>query len=294
VLNVLARRAGYCRAVLFDSSVQGPGAPAELIAALQAADACPGVEVILLIRGGGNAEDLSCFNDEALARALAQIQRPVISGVGHEIDTTIVDFIADRRAPTPSAAAELVAADAAELCAAIEKYTQRFGRCILGSIDGEREKLRRLFDRRVLRDISGSVLGRQQQLDDLTERLVRGAVSRTHGVGPRGEVQRRWYEQLLTRLTVPLQRRLTDRGHRCELLSDDVLRSGRHRLERLAQRLRDAELRLGALDPRAPLELGFALVWDEQGQLVRDPASVESNAELRIDVKQGRLTARRT
>lgn len=292
VLHVLSRRARYCRAVLFDTSVQGSGAPAEIIEALKAADACPGIEVILLIRGGGSAEDLSCFNDEALARALAEIERPVISGVGHEIDTTIVDFIADRRAPTPSAAAELVATDVGELCTAIEKFTQRAGRCIIGAVEAEREKLQRLFDRRVLRDISGTVQGRQQLLDELTHRLVRGAVARTHGVGPRGEVRRQWYEQLLTRLTVPLQRRLRDGRHRFELTEDDLLRGGRHRLERIAQRLRDAELRVNAMNPRAPLEAGFALVWDEHGQLVRSPEA--ASGELKVEVQHGQFTARRT
>jgi exodeoxyribonuclease VII large subunit len=291
VLHVLSRRARYCRAVLFHASVQGSPAPAEIIEALKAADACPEVEVILLIRGGGSAEDLSCFNDEALARALAEIQRPVISGVGHEIDTTIVDFIADRRAPTPSAAAELVATDVGELCAAIEKFTQRAGRCIIATVEAERVKLHRLFDRRVLRDISGKVGGRRQLLDEMTLRAVRAAVARTHGVGPRGEVQRGWYEQLLTRLTVTLQRRLRDGRHRFGLLEDDMLRGGRHRLERLAQRLRDTELRLNALNPKAPLEAGFALVWDENGELVRAPEN--ASGELKVEVQHGQFKARR-
>jgi exodeoxyribonuclease VII large subunit len=294
VLNVLSRRAPYSRVVLFHTSVQGATAPPDIIAALQAADSCPDVDVILLIRGGGSAEDLSCFNDEALARALAEIQRPVVSGVGHEIDTTIVDFIADRRAPTPSAAAELVASDVGDLCSAIELFTQRTGRAIMGAVEREREQLRRLFDRRVLRDMYGSVSGRQQQVDEYTERLVRCAVARTHGIGPRGEVQRQWYEQLLTRLTVPLQRHIRDRAHRFELLQDDLLRGGRHRTQRLAQRLRDAQLRLTALDPNAPLELGFALVRTEDGALVRDPCAVPQDAVLDIKVKQGRFGARRT
>ena len=294
VLNVLSRRASYSRAVLFHASVQGSGAPAEIIEALKAADACPGIEVILLIRGGGSAEDLSCFNDEALARALAEVRRPVISGVGHEIDTTIVDFIADRRAPTPSAAAELVAADVSELCTAIEKFTQRAGRCIIGMVEAERARLHRLFDRRVLRDISGKVQGRQQLLDELAHRMVRAGVARTHGVGPRGEVQRQWYEQLLTRLTVPLQQKLRDGKHRFELLEDDMLRGGRHRLERIGQRLRDTELRLNALNPKAPLEAGFALVWDANGELVRTPETIPAGADLRVEVQHGQFTARRT
>jgi exodeoxyribonuclease VII large subunit len=229
-----------------------------------------------------------------LARTLAEIQRPVISGVGHEIDTTIVDFIADRRAPTPSAAAELVALDTADLCSSLSLLARRAGRSIVGHIETEREALRRLFDQRILRDIAGSVHGREQQVDELAHRLVRATVARTHGVGPHGEVQRQWYEQLLTRLTVPLQRRLRDHRHRFELLQDDALRAGRHRFERLAQRVRDAELRLTSLDPAAPLQLGFALVRDEEGQLVRDPATVPVDSSLSVQVKQGSFTARRT
>jgi len=120
VLNVLSRRAPYASAVLFPAAVQGDAAPPELIAALNAADTCPGIEVILLVRGGGSIEDLWCFNDESLARALAEIQRPVITGVGHEIDFTIADFVADERAPTPSAAAELVCPDVADLRGALD------------------------------------------------------------------------------------------------------------------------------------------------------------------------------
>ncbi|HEM46767.1 MAG TPA: exodeoxyribonuclease VII large subunit, partial [Alphaproteobacteria bacterium] len=127
VLNVLRRRAPYAGVVLFPASVQGDSAPPEIAAALQAADACPGIEVILLIRGGGSIEDLWCFNDEKLARALAEIRRPVITGVGHEIDFTIADFAADARAPTPSGAAELVAPDRRALLEALARTAARIG-----------------------------------------------------------------------------------------------------------------------------------------------------------------------
>jgi exonuclease VII large subunit len=107
-------------------------------------------------------------------------------------------------------------------------------------------------------------------------------------------VQRQWYEQLLTRLTVPLQRRLQGTRHRFALLEDDALRAGRHRLERLKQRLRDVELRVHALNPRAPLEAGFALVWNQGGELVRDPAQAAEDGTLKVEVKHGQFTARRT
>ena len=221
VLNVLRRRAPYLDAVLIHASVQGDKAPPEIIRALRAADTCPGVEAILLVRGGGSIEDLWCFNDEALARALAEIERPVITGVGHEIDFTIVDFVADQRAPTPSAAAELVAPDAAELHGGVVDAMRALLRETLTRLDGAREALARLFDRRLIRDVAGALQSAGQEVDGLGEALVGAAASATYLGEERG------LEDYAQRLAEPVARRLGRAQHVLPLLSDDVLRAGR-------------------------------------------------------------------
>lgn len=128
VLSVMARRAPHVRVVVYPSVVQGSEAPSQLCAALRAAGERAEVDVILLVRGGGSLEDLWCFNDESLARQIAASSIPVISGVGHETDFTIADFVADQRAPTPTAAAELCAADQREMLAHLEALARQLAR----------------------------------------------------------------------------------------------------------------------------------------------------------------------
>jgi len=283
VLNVLRRRAPYLEVVIFPASVQGDSAPPEIIAALGAADHCPGVETILLVRGGGSLEDLWCFNDEMLARVLCEIERPVITGVGHEIDFTIADFVADRRAPTPSAAAELVAPDAAELSGAVSDRGLRLARGAGRSVEDGSERLSRLFDRRVLRDVLGSVDSANQDIDNLGNEL---AAAMAGGVMLDGEGG---LEDYISRMAGPLTRKLDDGAHILPRLSDDLLRSGRVGMEAKLTALGARERELKSGDPRAPKKLGFALVWDKDGKLVRDPESVTSGDSLRIEVRDGEM-----
>ncbi len=287
VLNVLRRRAPYLDIVLFPASVQGEGAPPELIAALRAADQCPGIEAVLLVRGGGSLEDLWCFNDETLARTLAEVQRPVITGVGHEIDFTIVDFIADRRAPTPSAAAELVAPDAAELRTGVDAASGRLLATLQHALDGAGDELERLFDRRVVRDVLGSVEQGGQEVDDAAQRLAELAATgvqldEEEGLG-----------DLVARLADPLARQLDDAEHLLPRLEGDLLHGARAGYESVVAELGARERELTARDPRAPKKLGFALVWDKEGQLVRDAEQVKPGDQLRVEVREGEMDVKR-
>jgi exodeoxyribonuclease VII large subunit len=286
VLNVLARRAPYLEAVVFPASVQGEKAAGELIAALKVADACPGIELILLVRGGGSIEDLWCFNDEALARAIAEIERPVITGVGHEIDFTIADFVADQRAPTPSAAAELAAPDSAELSAGVAGLEYELARACQSRLDTARVSLARLFDRRLIRDALGELEQAGQGVDSAAEELAQWAVGATQLGAERvlGD-----YTQ---RLALPLARKLERAGHVLPLLRDDVLRAGRQGAEDRAQLTAALAARLNGLDPRAPKKLGFALVWDADGRLVRRPEDAPTGTRLRVELAGGELSAR--
>src|SRR5271167_4794465 len=150
ILHVLARRFPATAVLIYPVSVQGAQAAAEIVAALESAGVRAECDVLILARGGGSLEDLWAFNDERLARVIAASSIPVISGVGHEIDFTIADFAADVRAPTPSAAAELVVPDAAEWFDAFAQFGARLRRGMLRRLEAHRERLRWLMGRAAL------------------------------------------------------------------------------------------------------------------------------------------------
>lgn len=287
VLNVLSRRAPYLEAVLFPASVQGEAAAPTIISALKAADRCPGVEVILLVRGGGSIEDLWCFNDEQLARALAQVERPVISGVGHEIDYTIVDFVADKRAPTPSAAAELAAPDVRDLAAAVDRSALALVAEARDVVAKRRDDVARLFDRRVVRDVVDALDSHGQGVDDLAGDMAQalaGAVQLGEGSA---------LELLASRLAHRMARELAEVQAAQPRQEAALAQAAGRQLAEQGARLDALGRNLYAIDPEAPLRLGFALVWDEAKQLVRDASKVSPGARLKVDVKRGSFTARR-
>lgn len=152
ILNILGRRFPYAQVVLAPVLVQGEGAPAQLIDALQSFNACKNVDVIILGRGGGSAEDLWAFNDERLAYAVYRSQIPVISAVGHETDFTICDFVADLRAPTPSAAAELAVPDQMQLRAEIHTLLSRMQRTVTNNLREQRLRLEQSTQKSVLKN----------------------------------------------------------------------------------------------------------------------------------------------
>ena len=177
--NVLRRRYPLVRVLLAPSLVQGDQAPPQIMAALQALDRRDEVDLILLVRGGGSLEELWAFNDERVARAIAACRHPVVSGVGHETDFTIADFVADLRAPTPSAAAELSVPDQAELRARIQGWEEQME----GSLNRQLGELRQAVDQqqRTLQRLSpqARVDTHRQQVDELTRRASRAVV---HGL----------------------------------------------------------------------------------------------------------------
>lgn len=172
MINVCGRRFPYAKLVLFPSLVQGPDAPPQLIAGMQYFNYTRSVDVIIIGRGGGSIEDLWAFNDEGLARAVAASQIPVISAVGHETDFTICDFVADRRAPTPSAAAELAVPDTAELKRKISNIITREADVIGAMLRLRREKLDSLANSRAMTDPKNLIEDRRVLLDHLSDRLM--------------------------------------------------------------------------------------------------------------------------
>lgn len=173
MLDTLSRRFPLVEVVLAPATVQGPAAAAELVAALQRLNEFAQPDVILLGRGGGSLEDLAAFNDEALARAIAASEAPVISAVGHEVDFSISDFAADLRAPTPTAAAELATPDQIELRAALRETQTSLGRMALAALREWRWALQAVGQRLERRSPLGRLFSDRQGVDDLVQRAER-------------------------------------------------------------------------------------------------------------------------
>lgn len=286
VLQVLRRRAPGVSVYLAPAAVQGQGAAAELRAALALAASHPEVEVIVLGRGGGSAEDLSAFNDEALVRAVAACPVPVIAAVGHEIDVTLVDFAADLRASTPSAAAELAVREWARWGDQVRSAEERLGSAVLRRLGQWRREVERLDP--ALRSPAARVARLRIALDRGAEALEAALVRRLLRTRARVAAA----ETRLARLS-------PERG----------LGAGRERLGRLEERLqawpdgalalrrrevhqREAELR--ALSPLAVLGRGYALVMRREGGLVRDAVSCQIGEALEVRLSRGELDCRVT
>jgi exodeoxyribonuclease VII large subunit len=172
ILNTLRRRYPLAKVVVSPAAVQGDAAPGEIVAALQRLFLEPGIDVILLARGGGSLEDLWCFNDERVVRAVANSPIPIISGVGHETDFTLADFAADLRAPTPTAAAELATPDRAELALHIDQLSRGLDDAVRARLDLETSQLSDL--QRSLERLSPlrMIQERRQRLDELASRSL--------------------------------------------------------------------------------------------------------------------------
>jgi len=288
ILKVLARRFPPAAVLIYPSAVQGAAAVPALIAALETAAARAECEVLILARGGGSLEDLWAFNDERLARVIAASPLPVVSAVGHEVDFTIADFVADVRAPTPSAAAELVVPDSRACLEALRRSAARLTvsmrrelRALDARLEGTRGRLALVHP--------GVRLEQQtQRLDDLARRLA-GAV--------RARVQR---EQLgLAQLRGRLVRRSPDRLlHAQRSREQDLSVRLRHAVARrvndAAQRLALAQRALHSVSPLATLARGFAIVTRADGSLLGDAAGVAPGETIEARLARGTLIARVT
>lgn len=170
ILNTLRRRYALLEIILAPTQVQGDAAPDGIIRAIEKLNRLCNPDLIILARGGGSIEDLWAFNEERVARAIAASQAPVISGVGHETDFTIADFVCDLRAPTPTAAAELATPDKLDLLASLAEMEKRTGRAVEGVVSGKRWELNRLENQLVMRSPQNRVRSDRQRLDDLMHR----------------------------------------------------------------------------------------------------------------------------
>lgn len=281
VLTTLARRMPGVPVVVYPTQVQGESAAGQIVLALQTASARRECDVVLLCRGGGSIEDLWCFNDERVARAIVACALPVVSGVGHETDFTIADFVADLRMPTPTAAAGAVCADRAELLERLAALRGGLHRCTLHAM-AQRAQQVDFLARRLVHP-GTRILAQARELAHLAERLS-GAFARA----TRGHALRlaRLEHRLIA--AAPAVERLEDMRHHLGARLRQALHAS---LARRTQHLASLSAQLGQLSPEAVLTRGYSIVSTADGSIVRDARQLQRGAAVDISFARGRANA---
>ena len=283
VLSVLARRWPLADVEVLPVPVQGREAPAAIVAMLRKASASGRYDVLLLTRGGGSLEDLWAFNDEQVARAIHASAVPVVSAVGHEIDFSIADFVADLRAPTPSAASELLVPDAVAISRHLQQLQQRLLTLQQRKLQGQAQRLDHLFTRLQTQRPQARLARDHERLLHLQRRL--SAVLREQSQRRHTRLER-LHARLLAlhpRARLPLlARRLAEQDQR-------LRRAIAYTLERQQTTLRHAGHALHAVSPLATLERGYAILFDANGQVLRSANNVAAGTALRARLADGEL-----
>ncbi len=285
ILNILRRRHHSANVLIYPAQVQGENAAAEVAAGVLHFNREKNADVIVIARGGGSFEDLACFNDEALARTVAASEIPVISAVGHETDFTILDFVSDLRAPTPSAAAELVIRSRQDIEEELEEWHRRLGKAVRYQILIRRQALTELAQHRGFSRMMDLIHRRQQRLDDVVNRLA-------HAQRDIFDRQRRRFEGLAAAVRhydLPMRLAATHRDldARVAALAAAMRSLNLHRRGRL-ERMIEA---LQALSPLAILDRGYALVFDASGNLLKDARTAKPGQDITARLAQGEIRA---
>jgi exodeoxyribonuclease VII large subunit len=284
IIKVLRRRYANAHIVIRPTRVQGDGAAMDIMRAVRAIGKVRDVDVVIIGRGGGSIEDLWAFNEEVVARAIAGCPVPTISAVGHESDVTIADFVADLRAPTPSAAAEMVVSRKDDFCGRIDRLSHQLTTTMHARLHRLEARLRMLEARSGYAGTQGRIAMRSRHAAELSHELRRAV---------REQLARREraYQTLRLKLeTFDLRRRLG--SIRTRLVSADAqlgaaFTRSHHRHD---ARLRTAVARLESLSPLAVLGRGYAVCWDaDRTRVIRDASAVSIGERVRVTLNRGEL-----
>ena len=291
---------------LYPVRVQGDDAGAEIAAAVVAAGKNPANQVVVIIRGGGSEEDLSCFNDEGLARAIFECPVPVLTGIGHEVDLSLADCTADVSASTPTKAAQMLLTPRADIRAELDATLARAQRAMAGTLAAmarevaQTEKMLRALSpqRRYLRGLA-DIADLWERLGRAQARLVREAEQDVWELGDRAsremellcEREERAMDTLGQRLTRRMGYHLDRRESQLRFLAGDLERAGRSLVRDMANRVENLALRLEAASPLAPLQRGFALIRNEKGELVHSVYDVQEGEKVRMHMADGSVDA---
>jgi exodeoxyribonuclease VII large subunit len=290
MLNILSRRAPWLRVLVYPVRVQGQGAEIEIARAIdQLNDAealgLPKPDTIVVGRGGGSLEDLWNFNEEIVARAIFASEIPVISAVGHEIDFTIADFVADMRAPTPSAAAELIAPDVTELKRHFEAIEKTLALRVGTALDHHQRVLDLMAKGPLLREPERLLREAEQQVDELEGNFQRGLESRWRDLEDNLLTQQHALERYRP------EHLLAEAGHRVSLLQQRLATAIKQRLEQNEQRTLATQKLLQTLGPDAVLARGFSMTTDAKGQVLTDPSQVRTGDMLITKLAGGKIAS---
>jgi exodeoxyribonuclease VII large subunit len=263
ILTVLKRRHDAIHVLIFPAEVQGEGASLQIMEGIDYLSRSTDVDVIVITRGGGSMEDLWPFNEERIARAIVRAQKPVISAVGHEVDFTICDFVADLRAPTPSAAAEIVIRSKEEISQRVKQLEGRLEGVIRSRIGERRHFLASKVGSRGFVVAETRIRRMAQRVDDLTFRLEQ--------IGRTGAFIR-------------------SRAHRVEICEQRLSNAVHQRLKKWQQAFAGIAHTLEALSPLSVLERGYAICLTPEGHVIRSAAGVNPGSTVEVKLREGKLT----
>jgi exodeoxyribonuclease VII large subunit len=287
ILKVLRRRAPNASVLIRPARVQGEDAAADVATAIRMLGRVPGVDVLIVGRGGGSIEDLWAFNEERVARAIVACPVPVVSAIGHEVDFTIADFVADLRAPTPSAAAEMVVAATEEFRNRIDRLTGRLRAAARGGLQRRRGAVHLLSSRRGLAGFAARVGMRGRHAAELTHHLrsaVRGLIEE------RARDYRGWRQRLEQR---DLARRLASIHGRLTAAEGRLTGAAHKTRHRADARFRALAGRLENLSPLAVLGRGYAVCWNEdKTAIIRSAATVSPGDRVQVTLADGEIGCR--
>lgn len=283
ILTVLARRCPAIPVTLYPTTVQGQPATAEIVKAIELAQAHGLADVLIIGRGGGSIEDLWCFNEEAVARAIATCAIPTVSAVGHETDVTIADFVADLRAPTPSAAAEKVSPDQREMLRQINDRELRLANAAKRAFQRLNTKLEHLWAR--LRDPRRELLEKAQRLDELELRLGK-SINQSMD---RSQVRNAHLAQRLAMQSPGKQ--LANSREGLDRSASQLDKAMQRILTQLQDRLEHTAGTLNVISPLATLGRGYAIVRGEHGNIIRNASDVATGDQISAHVANGTVTA---
>ncbi|MEM9100683.1 MAG: exodeoxyribonuclease VII large subunit [Pseudomonadota bacterium] len=283
ILQVLNRRSPNLPVIIYPSQVQGEKAATQIQQALTIAIQRNECDLLLLTRGGGSMEDLWCFNDEKLAYTIANCPIPIVSAVGHEVDFTIADFVSDCRAPTPSAAAEIVSPDQQQLLQVVDYHYQRLQQSILSQLDQRKLALRQIQKR--LKHPSQELILYQNRLQELVKRL---RVAEERNVNDKHQQLMHLQKRLF--LANPSQRVAQHRA-RIQELHNRLLQKARFRLQEQKTRLAHLTSLLQQLSPLTVLQRGYSVTKKASGEVISDAGTLQVGDKIKTQLASGSFTS---
>ena len=288
MLNILKRRAPWVRVLIYPVPVQGSGAEIKIAAAIEQLSypekiGLPRIDTLVVTRGGGSMEDLWNFNEECVARAIAECPIPLVSAVGHEIDFTIADFVADLRAPTPSAAAELIVPDADELKHRAQNQFKALETRLLSRVDQARVVLRLTRQTLEAREPARVLMSHAQHLDHLSERF--STAIDHHLDGGRKRLEHAGQALQVQQIGV----KLSNSNERLSSLHRRFDIATRHRLESTQASLTQFQVILRQLNPEATFSRGFSMTTTPDGEIITEPGQTDSGDTIETRVAGGKI-----